>query len=225
MLLKCGVEEDSWESLGLQGDPNSPSSRKSVLNIHWKDWWWSGNSNPLATWCEEMTQLKRPRCWERLNAGGEGDDRGWDGWMASQTQWPWVWLNCSCWWGLRAAVHGVAKNWTQLSNWTDLNWWLSRWRIHLQCRRPGIDPWVGKIPWRRERLCIPVFCPGESHGLYSPRGLKESDTNERLSLTVTWCYTLTCKHLTVLLMWTQSDCLVPSYERPQWLRMENQKLR
>ena len=62
--------------LGLQGDPTSPSSRKSVLNIHWKDWCWNWNSNPLATWCEESTHLKRPWCWERLKAGGEGDNRG-----------------------------------------------------------------------------------------------------------------------------------------------------
>ena len=43
------------------------------------------SSNPLATWCEEVTHLKRPWCWERLKAGGEGADRGWDGWMASLT--------------------------------------------------------------------------------------------------------------------------------------------
>ena len=57
------------------------------LNIHWKDWCWSWNSNTLATWCEQLTHLKRLWCWERLKAGGEGDDRGWDGWMASPTQW------------------------------------------------------------------------------------------------------------------------------------------
>ena len=49
-------------------------------------------------------------------------------------------------------------------------------------QQPGFDPWVGKIPWRRERLRTPVFCPGEFHGLYSPWGLKESDTTEQLSL-------------------------------------------
>ena len=51
----------------------------------------------------------------------------------------------------------------------------------LQCGRPGFDPWVAKIPWRRERLRTPVFWPGEFHGLYSPWGSKESDTAERLS--------------------------------------------
>ena len=98
MLLNCGVGDDSWESLGLQGDPTSPSWRKSVLNIHWKDWCWSWNCNTVATWCEELTQWKRPWCWERLKAGGEGDNRGWDGWMASLTQWTWVWVNSRSWW-------------------------------------------------------------------------------------------------------------------------------
>ena len=61
--------------------------KKSVLNIHWKNWCWSWNSNTLATWCEELSPWKRPWCWERLKAGGERDDRGWDVWMASSTWW------------------------------------------------------------------------------------------------------------------------------------------
>ena len=60
--------------------------------------------------------------------------------------------------------------------------WLSWERIRLPCGRPGFDPWVGKIPWRRERLPTPVFWPGESHGLYSPWGRKELDMTEKLSL-------------------------------------------
>ena len=60
--------------------------------------------------------------------------------------------------------------------------WLSRRRIHLQCRRPGFDPRVGKIPWRRERLPTPVFWPGESHGLYSP-WVAESDTTSDFHFT------------------------------------------
>ena len=98
MLLNCGVGKDSWESLGLQGDPTSQPWRKSVLNIHWKYWCWSWNSNTLATWHEELTHWKRPWCWERLKTGGEGDDRGWDGWMASLTQWTWVWASSVSWW-------------------------------------------------------------------------------------------------------------------------------
>ena len=63
-----------------------------------KDWYWSWNSNTLATWCKELTHWKRPWCWERWRTGGEGDDRGWDGWMASRTQWTWVWVNSGSWW-------------------------------------------------------------------------------------------------------------------------------
>ena len=59
---------------------------------------WSWNSNTLATWCKELTHLKRLWCWERLKAGGEGDDRGWDGWMASLTRWMWIRVNSGRWW-------------------------------------------------------------------------------------------------------------------------------
>ena len=63
-----------------------------------KDWCWSWNSNTLGTWCEELTHWKRPWCWERLRARGERDNRGWDVWMASLTQWTWVWVNSRSWW-------------------------------------------------------------------------------------------------------------------------------
>ena len=56
------------------------------------------NASTLATWCEEPTHLKRPWCWERLKEGGEGDDRGWDAWMAPLPQWTWVWVNSGSWW-------------------------------------------------------------------------------------------------------------------------------
>ena len=95
MLLNCGVGEDSWESLGLQGDPTSPFWRRSTLGFLWKEWWWSWNS---STSCNELTHWKRLWCCEGLGAGGEGDDRGWDGWMASRTRWTWVWVNSRRWW-------------------------------------------------------------------------------------------------------------------------------
>ena len=101
--------------------------RKSVLNIHWKDWCWSWNSNPLATWCEEQTHWKRPWCWERLKAE-EGDDRGWDGRMVSPTQWTWGWASSGSWWLtgrpgvlLSMGSQRVRHHWV-----TDLNWVKSR---------------------------------------------------------------------------------------------------
>ena len=72
-----------------------------------------------------LTHLKRPWCWEKLRAGGEGDNRRWYSWMVSPTQWTWVWVNSRNWWwtgreALCAVVHGVAKSQTRLSNWTEL---------------------------------------------------------------------------------------------------------
>ena len=83
----------SWTQL------SDSTATTNALNTHWKDWCWSWNANDLATWCEELTHWKIPWCWERLKAGGEGDDRGWDGWMASLTRWTWVWASSgSSWW-------------------------------------------------------------------------------------------------------------------------------
>ena len=78
-----------------------------------------------------------------LGAGGEGDDRGWDGWMASPTRWAWVLVDSrearEAW---RAVIHGVAKSWTRLSNWSELNWWL----IH-------VEVWQGK----KKKFCKAII--------------------------------------------------------------------
>ena len=127
MLLNCGVGEDSWESLGQQGDPTSPSYRKLVLNIHWRDWCWSWNSNTLAIWREALTYWKRPWRWKRLKAGAEGDNRGWDGWMASLTHWMWASVNSGSWWwtGRPGVLRFMgSQSRTQLSDWSDLIWFV-----------------------------------------------------------------------------------------------------
>ena len=94
-----------------------------------EDWCWSWSSNTLATSCEELTHLKRPWCWEGLRAGGEGDDRGWDGWMALSTLWTWVWVNSGSWWWTGRpgvlwfiGLQRVRHNWVTELNWTELNW-------------------------------------------------------------------------------------------------------
>ena len=78
--------------------PVHPKGNQSWIFIGRTDADWSWNSKTSATWCEELIHWKRPWCWERLKAGGEGDNRGWDSWMASLTQWTWVWTCSRRWW-------------------------------------------------------------------------------------------------------------------------------
>ena len=189
MLLNCGVGENSWESLGLQGDKTCQSWRKSVLNIHWKDWCWSWNSNTLATWCEELTHWKRPWCWERSKAGREGDDRGWDGWMASPTRWTCVWASSGSWWwtgnpGVLQSMElqRVGQEWV-----TELSLFIREGNgtpLQYSCLENPMDGGAWKaavlgvaegrtrlsyftftfMHWRRKWQPTPVFLPGESQG-------------------------------------------------------------
>ena len=84
LAAQCGIAL-------FQKKIDRPSLRDyEIINLHWKDWCWSWSSNTLSTWCKEPTHWKTPWCWEKLKAGGEGNDRGWDGSMASLIQWAWV---------------------------------------------------------------------------------------------------------------------------------------
>ena len=148
----------------------------SVLGVHWKDWCWSWNSNTLATWCKKQTHLKRPWCWERLRAGREGDDKGWDGWMASSTQWTWVWVNSRSWWqtgrpGMWQSVGSqrVRHDWETELNWTEHCEQASSWNtLHppwcfksSSTRCPSVSWWVmsTQIPWWMWHLLgFPNFC-------------------------------------------------------------------
>ena len=135
---------------------NQSILRKSVLNVHWKDWCWSWNSkNTWATWCEELTRWKRPWWWERLKVGGEGDDRGWDGWMASPTQWTGVWANsrrqwrqgsleCCSPWGWQGAEHNWATEQQQQINVTS-DCLLEVFLVSSLCLPPSSTPSVGRF--------------------------------------------------------------------------------
>ena len=142
MLLNCGVGEDSWEALGLQGDLTSPFWRRSALGFLWKEWCWSWNSSTLATSWEELTHWKRLWCWEGLGAGGEGDDRGWDGWMASLARWTWVWASSGSWWwtgrpGMLQCMGSqrVGHNWETELNWTE------NFNKELVCMAVRVELW------------------------------------------------------------------------------------
>ena len=133
----------------------------------WKDWCWSWNSNTWANWCEELTRLKRPWCWERLRAGGEGDNRGWDGWMASPTQWTWVWVNArSWWWTGRPGVlwfmqlQRVGHDWVTELNWSGLFLLFSHWSHgphHARFPCPSLSPRVCSNSCPLSQWCHPTI--------------------------------------------------------------------
>ena len=74
--------------------PVNPKGNQSLIFMGRTDI----ETGTLATWCKELTHWKRPRCWERLKAGEEGHNKGWDGWMASPTRRIWVWASSGSWW-------------------------------------------------------------------------------------------------------------------------------
>ena len=100
----------------------------------------------LATWYEELTHWKRPWCWDRLKAGGEGDNRRWDGWMPSPTRWTWVWASSRSWWwterpGVLQSMESqrVGHNWVTELNWTlTISWcnWNERSGILIKSALP-----------------------------------------------------------------------------------------
>ena len=136
--------EESWApknwwfwTVVLEKTLESPLGCKEIQPVHSKGdqpWVFFGKNDVksetpvlLATSCEELTHWKRLWCWEGLGAGGKGDGKGWDGWMASPTQWMWVWVNSRRWWtgkpgvlrfmGLQRVRHGWV---TEMTDWTEV---------------------------------------------------------------------------------------------------------
>ena len=148
-VVMYGCELDCEESLVpknwrlwtvvLEKTLESPLDCKEIQPVHpkgdqsWvfigRTWCWSWNPNILATSCEELTHWNRPWCWEGLGAGGEGDDRGLDGWMASLTRWTWVWVNYGSWWWTgRPGVLWFTGSQRIGHDWANelTNWWVNR---------------------------------------------------------------------------------------------------
>ena len=123
-VLNCGVEEDSL-SVPWTARRSNQSILKEIIPEYSLEGLMLKMKLQYIDHCEELTHLKRSWCWERLTAGGEGDDRGWDGWMASPTQWTWVWASSGSWWwtgrpGMLQSMGSqrVGHDWA-----TELNWW------------------------------------------------------------------------------------------------------
>ena len=118
------VLEKTFESPLTARRPNQSILKEISPEYSLEDLMLKLSSNTLSTWCKELTHLKRPLCWERLKAGEEGDDRGWDGWMASLTWWTWVWASSrSFWWTGKPGMLQSMGSQTVGHDWvTELNW-------------------------------------------------------------------------------------------------------
>ena len=139
MLLNCGVGEDSWESLGLQEIQPAHSEGDQPWDFFGRN---DIKAKTPVLWPPHAKSwlIGKDWCWEGMGAEGEGDDRGWDGWMASLTQWTWVWVNSGSWWWTgRPGVLGFIGSWRVGHDWmtelnlTELNGWiptLFTWNFH-----------------------------------------------------------------------------------------------
>ena len=137
----------------------------SALGFLWKEWCWSWNSSTSATSWEELTHWKRLWCWEGLGAGGEGDDRGWDGWMASLTRWTWVWVNSGSWWWTgRPGVlqfmgsQRVGHDWATDLIWSDSFPGGPSGDPIQEIRNAGSIPWSGRSPGGGHDNLLQYFC-------------------------------------------------------------------
>ena len=117
----------------------------------------------LAIWCEKLTHWKRPWCWERLKVGGEGHNRGWDGWMASRTRWTWVWVSSGSWWwtgkpGVLWSMGSqrVRQDWATELNWTELREHREKMAIKAESRGSALKKRSINTPYQRSRTW-PVF--------------------------------------------------------------------
>ena len=126
MLLNCGAGEDSWEVSWTARRSNQSILKEINLEYSLEGVIRKLKLQYFGHLMRRADSLEKTWCWERLKLGGEGDDRGWDGWMASLTQWRWVWVNSRSWWWTRRSVvlqsmgsQRVGHVWVTELNWTD----------------------------------------------------------------------------------------------------------
>ena len=132
---ECWAPKNWWLwTVVLEKTLESPLDCKEMQIVHPKrnqPWIFIGNTDAEAEalilcppWCEELTHWKKPWCWERLKAQGKGDNREWDGWMASLTRWTWVWVSSgSRWWTAKPGILQSMGSQRVRHNWaTELNW-------------------------------------------------------------------------------------------------------
>ena len=132
--LNCGVGEDSWVSLGLQGDPTILSYRISVLGVHWKDWCWSWKLQYFGHLMWRADSLEKTLMLGKIESKRRWDNRGWDyGWTASATQWRWVSVDSGSWWWIgRPGVLRFMESQRVGHDWaTKLNW--ISFHVYLYC--------------------------------------------------------------------------------------------
>ena len=184
----------------------SPLDCKEIQLVHSKgnqSWIFTGRTyaeaETLATWCEELTHLKRPWCWERLKAGGEGGDRGWDGWMAWPTQQTWVRVDSGSWWWTgRPGVlrfmgsQRVGHDWATELNWTEVRekWWMWMMSFNTSSLWGSCYYWPqfteeetgsgGSATWTVS--ASPLYPPKQPHLPYSAQGL----ILQRCSIYICW---------------------------------------
>ena len=141
----------------LEKTPENPLNCKEIQPVHPKgdqSWVFIGRTDAEAEipilWPPhaELTHWKRPWCWEGLRVGEEGDDRGWDGWMASLTLCTWVWVNSRSWWwtGMPGVLWFMGRkelNMTEQLKWTELKGYsiLYNKTVMLSIRASLVDQW------------------------------------------------------------------------------------
>ena len=164
-----------FSTVVLEKTLESPLVCKEIQPVHSKgdqSWVFIGRTDaeaetPIlwATWCEELTHLKRPWCWERLRAGEEGDNREWDGWMASSTQWTWVYVNSESWWWTgRPGVLQFMGSQRVRHDWaTELNWtvWEETVKIGVQRNRSVQKQALNESNSKHSPQSWSTYCQGQ----------------------------------------------------------------